>query len=136
MRPRPPKSDFDDFPKPFSLDTTPTRPYDPFMAGSASEKRETVRRKGNAIKVLIRGPSKDDEPVVGYVLDRSGGGMALCTHLEFPNGAVLHVRPDSHFENGVWAKIEVRSVRRDRDDWHLGCKFIESLPWSVLLQFG
>src|SRR5262245_47047552 len=62
---------------------------DPFIEGSASEKRETSRRRGIAMRVLIRGPGAERNPATGYVLDRSSGGLALCTSRAFPNGAFL-----------------------------------------------
>jgi PilZ domain len=126
-----------------SAPSAPERPFslhppehDPFVAGSASEQRETLRRRGTAVRVLIRGPGAERDPATGYVLDRSSGGLALCTRKEFPNGTFLHVRPDADPEANLWVKLEVRTARREHGEWHLGCKFTETPPWSVLLQFS
>jgi PilZ domain len=110
--------------------------FDPFVEGSASEKRVTFRRRGTAVRLFIRGPGSEKDPLIGYVLDRSSGGMAICAPVEFPNGTFLHVRPDTDSEASMWVKLEVRSARLENGDWHLGCRFTEAPPWSVLLQFG
>lgn len=88
------------------------------------------------MRVLIRGPGAEPDPVTGYVVDRSSGGLALCTPQEFPSGAFLHVRPVADWEASQWVKMQVRSARREQSDWQLGCMFTDSPPWSVLLQFG
>lgn len=110
--------------------------FDPFVLGSASEKREIYRRKGNPVKVLIRRHGFRDEPIVGTVFDRSQGGVALCAPKEFPNGALIQVRPEPTSETSQWVQLEVRSARREQGEWLIGCRFTESLPWSVMLQFG
>jgi hypothetical protein len=109
--------------------------FDPFVAGSASEKRNTRRRKGNPVKVLIRGPGIEEEHLVGCVFDRSSGGIALSVPVEFPNGTRLQVRSESGVD-GLWVTLEVRSARRDHGEWQLGCRFVETPAWSTLLQFG
>ena len=110
--------------------------YDPFVMGSASNKRNAFRRKGNAVQVLIREPGVKHDPIVGWVLDRSSGGLALMLPVEFSTGSRLEVRPDSQSGDALWLAVQVRSVRPQEDGWQIGCKFLATPPWSVLLLFG
>lgn len=110
--------------------------YDPFALGSATDKRGVFRRKGNPVKVAIRGPGFENDPMSGVVVDRSHGGVALFVSTEFPNGTLLWVRPEPANETSQWVELEVRSSRPEAGEWLLGCKFVEIPPWSLLLQFG
>lgn len=110
--------------------------FDPFVSGSASEKREVFRRKGNPVKVLVRGEGFWDDPIGALVVDRSSGGMALLVPIEVTSGALVQVRPERAPETTQWAEVEIRSARPEQGEWLLGCKFVESIPWSLMLQFG
>src|SRR5947209_6057036 len=48
---------------------------DPFMYGSASEKRSSVRRTGKPIKVHISDAKLIAKPYQAWILDRSMGGL-------------------------------------------------------------
>src|SRR5208282_870402 len=50
---------------------------DPFITGSASEKRKSVRRPGNPIEVQIFDKTMHAVPITAYVVNRSVGGLCL-----------------------------------------------------------
>jgi hypothetical protein len=113
-----------------------TQEYDPFSLGSATEQRSTWRRKGNPVNVLIRGPGCDQEPIRGWVFDRSTGGVGLAVDQRFAPGDRLKILVASS-EVAPWVDVEVRSATaRGKREWLIGCQFCTPLQWNVLLLFG
>jgi hypothetical protein len=110
--------------------------YDPFVEGSASEQRMAHRRTGNPVEVWVRLPPDELSQQHGYVLDRSVGGLCLLLENSFPNDTVLHVRPANAPPITPWVAVTVRSSRQTREGWQLGCQFIRTPPWAILLMFG
>jgi hypothetical protein len=111
--------------------------HDPFLHGSATEKRISMRRRGNPVKVLVTDADTTLEPEEAWVVDRSVGG--LCLRVErgaVEVGAILNVRPLKAPNGTPWTQIEVKSCRKDSEGWELGCRFLKTPPWSVLLLFG
>lgn len=109
-------------------------PADVFLHGSANDRRSSPRRRGNSVAVAIRNGS--DHSTHGYVLDRSLGGLCLLVENEMTEGATLDVRPEHAPETTPWVTIQVRSCRRRRSEWELGCQFMKTPNWNVLLLFG
>ena len=35
-----------------------------------------------------------------------------------------------------WTEVEVRSCRQKKDGYEVGCQFVKTPPWSILLLFG
>jgi hypothetical protein len=110
--------------------------YDPFMQGSASEQRKAYRRGGNPVQVLIRRPESALEPVRGLVLNRSTGGLCLSVEGMVAEGTILEVRPGNAPPITPWVEVEVRTCRRTQDGWEVGCQFVRTPPWALLLMFG
>jgi hypothetical protein len=110
--------------------------HDPFEHGSVTERRGTRRRQGNPIEVLIGGPDSDREPVRGWVVDRSMGGLCLLLHEEATPGTVLSLKPRNGPPATPWVQVQVRSCKRDRSGYEAGCQFVRTPPWAVLLLFG
>jgi hypothetical protein len=114
-----------------------TTTRDPFVYGSATEKRIALRRRGNPVKVLISDADAVALPQEGWILDRSVGG--LCLQVEkgaVPVGTVLSVRSCSAPKCTPWTQVEVRSCRQEGSAWELGCQFVKTPSWNVLLLFG
>jgi hypothetical protein len=107
--------------------------FDPFDYGSASNKRTSLRRQGNSVKVAVTDANKPHETYQGWVLDRSTGGLRLAVPREVPVGSTLSVRVNQDLP---WVQVEVRRSERQEDYWELGCQFVRTPPWSVLLSFG
>jgi hypothetical protein len=110
--------------------------HDPFEQGSVSEKRAAYRRKGNPTEVLVSDAEATLEPVRGWVLDRSVGGLCLLLHEEVAAGTVLSVRPRQAPPGTPWVCVEVRNCKQDRTGYEVRCEFVRTPPFSVQLLFG
>jgi len=109
---------------------------DPFVHGSATEQRRSLRRSGNPVPVFLKSPTDKDPSWRGWVFDRSMGGIGLVVDSEFPIGTLLRVLPVHAPESTPWVEIEVRSCRQSPDGYELGCAFVKTPPWGTLLLFG
>src|SRR5262249_47493814 len=110
---------------------------DPFVFGSATEKRNSVRRSYPSVEVLIRDAEAAGEPEAAWVLDRSMGGLCLRVDgREIAVGTILSVRARNAPKGVPWTPVEVKRCRKIGKSWELGCRFISTLSWSVLLLFG
>jgi hypothetical protein len=109
---------------------------DPFVQGSAGERRATLRRGGNPVAVLITDADVKQRPRYGWVLDRSMGGLGLSVDEPVPQGTILSVRAANAPPNIAWVQLEVRSCRPEGESWDLGCQFLRTPSWGVLLLFG
>jgi hypothetical protein len=110
---------------------------DPFVYGSATEKRTSLRRRGTPVRVLLTEDEGSDHPDEAWVLDRSMGG--LCLRIEsrpIPAGTILNIRTSNAPREAPWTPIEVKSCRPIDNGWELGCQFLKTPSWSVLLLFG
>ena len=110
--------------------------FDPFTTGSPTEQRKSYRRQGNPIEVYVAFPEQKERPRRGWVLDRSMGGLCLQTSDELKPGELLSVLPISAPNMTPWVDIEVRTCRNVQDGFELGCQFIKTPAWSILLLFG
>jgi hypothetical protein len=108
---------------------------DPFVFGSTFERRTAARREGNPVEVTIADPA-GGEPLHGWVLDRSVGGLGLRMEVAVPVGMVLNVRPRKAPKLVPWTELEVKSCRQNGTTWEVGCQFVQTPPWSVLVLFG
>jgi hypothetical protein len=111
-------------------------PLDPFLYGSASEQRQSARRKGRLIEVLISDEHAKALPWKGYVIDRSLGGLCLCCEKAVEAGSVLTVRVVNAPPMTPWLEVEVKSCRQDGCDWVVGCQFLRPPPTALRLLFG
>ena len=109
---------------------------DPFVQGSTSERRTALRRVGNLVAVSVTDADGQGLPVDGWVADRSVGG--LCLRLDAPVGVgtLIKVRPRDASSVIPWTQVEVKSCRQEGSGWEVGCQFLRTPPWSVLLLFG
>ena len=110
---------------------------DIFMASGVNDRRRALRRGGNPVAVLITDAACKAEAQYGYVLDRSTGGLCLSVKGQIPEGSVVSVRTTNAPATVPWVQIEVRNCRKmNSGEYELGCKFVRTPPWSVLLLFG
>jgi hypothetical protein len=114
----------------------PELAYDPFLDGAALERRYGPRRKGNAVSVLISNAQATAEPFPGWVIDRSVGGLRLAVDRAVAKNVILSVRTTNAPESVAWAQVEVKNCVQHSMNWELGCEFVRTPPWSVLLLFG
>ena len=106
-----------------------------FLKGVNKDRRATVRRKGNTVEVQLSN-GMDDEPVRGWVLDRSQGGLCLLAEQAYAPGAIVRVRPRKAAAATPWTDITIRSCRPEGGQFELGCQFHHTPNWSLLLLFG
>jgi hypothetical protein len=109
---------------------------DPFVQGRYQERRGAARRGGNPIGVLITDEEAKAEPIHGFVLDRSTGGLCISCDAEVEEGTILSVRTANAPQTAPWVQVEVKNCRRNGRDFELGCQWLRTPPWSVLLLFG
>jgi hypothetical protein len=110
--------------------------YDPFIHGSATEKRGALRRGGNPMPVLISDQEVKEQPYQGWILDRSTGGLCLAVGEKVQPGTIVSVRTTNAPVTIPWVQIEVKTCREVDGNWELGCRFVKVPPWSVMLLFG
>jgi hypothetical protein len=102
---------------------------------SPQEKRGSLRRGGNPVPVVVY-DVPGQEPVGGMVVNRSRGGLCLSTPQPVGVGQILGVRSEQFPESLLSVRVRVRHCKQKGNCWHLGCQFVEELPWSTLLMFG
>ena len=56
-------------------------------------------------------------------VDRSEGGLCLCSPLPLDPGTPLYVRHAEATEEATWVPLEVRYCRPDSTGWTLGCQY-------------
>lgn len=101
-----------------------------------TEKRKSLRRYGNPTAIHIGFPDSDSHVMVGYVVDRSHGGLGILVDREFDSGTSLVVRPEKSFAITPWCDIEVLACQKDGPQWKLSCRFINPPSYAILLLFG
>jgi hypothetical protein len=102
---------------------------------SEPDRRSTPRRKGNRVEVFVTDDSKRP-PLLGWVVDRSMGGLCLIVEQPLTEGAILNVRPRKAPQTAPWTAIEIRSCRPEGSEWEVGCRFVKTPQWNDLLLFG
>jgi hypothetical protein len=109
-------------------------PVDPFLEGSQRERRIAPRRGGGQVDVELADPDEVLPPMSGWVVDRSVGGLRLSVECPITEGKQLRVQ--ARGPAARWVSIEVRSCHPRGDHWELGCQFLKTPSWDVLLTFG
>jgi hypothetical protein len=109
---------------------------DPLALKSSADRRGSHRRQGSSVLVDITDGDRRTEPTQGWVVDRSLGGLCLEVPSAQPSGALLNIRPADATAMVPWTLVEVRGCRQEGDRWQLGCQFVRTPPYSILLLFG
>jgi hypothetical protein len=109
---------------------------DPFVNGSTNEHRKSFRRKGNPVEILVIDQSIQAAAVKGYVVNRSVGG--ICVQMDSPMeiNAELTVRATNAPHIAPWVEVVVTNCRKAEVGYHIGCQFVRTPPWPVLMTFG
>jgi PilZ domain len=109
---------------------------DPLVDGSTSEQRLSFRRKGNPVEVQIVDTSTQTPPVMGYVTNRSVGGLCLEMQNSVELLAELKIRPTNAPHIAPWVNVVVRNCRKTEHGYDIGCQFVKIPPWPILMMFG
>jgi hypothetical protein len=100
------------------------------------DRRSAPRRKeGNRVEVFLTDETRP-EPLFGWVIDRSLGGLCLNVEKPLNEGTILNVRPRKAPKTAPWIAIEIRSCRPEGSEWEVGCRFLKQPQWNDLLLFG
>jgi hypothetical protein len=100
-----------------------------------SNRRIRLRRTGASVQLHYR--LSDGSPrLPAVVLDRSVGGLRLNLDDEIPVGTYLFLLPDQAPSGVPWAEAKVVWCKPVVGGHELGCEFVDSVPWNVLLLFG
>ena len=100
------------------------------------ERRATLRRKGNPVPIDFLTHHDMGEPLSGWVMDRSLGGLSLLTDEEIPEGTFLSIRPTNAPSSFLWIECQVRNCKRERNSWRIGLQFMQEVTWEELRLFG
>src|SRR5262249_20881788 len=80
---------------------------DPFEEGSATERRSAFRREGQHVRVFITDAAAEGQPIEGWVLDRSVGGVCLSVTRQIPIDTLLSIRACNAPDTIPWTQIRV-----------------------------
>src|SRR5262245_51364805 len=80
---------------------------DPFIHGSAMERRKALRRGGNPVSVLLTDAERKAKPLDGWVVDRSTGGLCLSVPNAVEPGTIVGVRASDAPQSVPWVQLEV-----------------------------
>ena len=106
------------------------------LFGSAMDRRESLRRRGQRVKVQLTDAAAEELLGTAWIVDRSTGGLGLLSEKALPIGRVICVRPVHATSRMPWVEVEVKSCRAEGTDWEVGCRFIRRPSWNMLLLFG
>jgi hypothetical protein len=107
----------------------------PALSGLTTDRRASPRREGQEIEVWVTDTS-DAVPCLGYVRNRSIGGLCLSVPQPFQEGTLIRVKPRHSSDTNLWIPMIVRKCRAHRGSWELGCQFQQTPSYNVLLLFG
>jgi hypothetical protein len=102
---------------------------------SFTERRQSPRRWGDPIQVLIWDDNTVDQPARGWIVNRSSGGLGLSAAQPVLEGMLLGVRISIAPESIPWTRLQVKSCIPSAGRWILGCQFVEPPPQEILLLF-
>jgi hypothetical protein len=122
----------------FDASQVPKRASAPAEPLSFGEKRAALRRSGNPVPIYITNTDATMVPYSGWVINRSVGGLCVTVEarLAMPVGTVLSVRATNAPDTIPWVQVEIRNSRNEGKDAILGCQFLKTPSWGVLLLFG
>lgn len=98
------------------------------------DRRQSPRRK-KLLRVILADATAT-ESISAWIVDRSLGGMCLEVDRPIEEGTVVRVRRPTAPVGVPWVDLRVQSVRAEETVWHLGCEFVRTPTWEVLMQFG
>ncbi len=105
------------------------------VARGSADSRVSVRRPGKSVPVHILHGMHQIEPETGTVADLSDGGIGLTIRRPYNPGTMLSVKPTSAGDDIPWILVEVRHCRQSGRTYRVGCKFVRSPSYGVLVLF-
>lgn len=105
-----------------------------FTEGILTEQRKAPRREVSGILVVLTPPQ--GEPVNGWVMNHSSGGLCVSVPQRVAVGATFQVRLVSSTPGVPTVPVRVKRCLPDQGRWALGCRFIQVPPAAVLKKLG
>jgi hypothetical protein len=102
---------------------------------STGEGRRSPRRWGDPVQVLITEVNRSVEPLPGWTINRSVGGLGLSLPEAIPNGTVIKVRVAVAPDSIPWTDMVVCGCNALAGRWILNCQFVSPPPDEVRLLF-
>jgi hypothetical protein len=109
---------------------------DRYVNKGPPEKRVAYRRERNPVQVAIAAECLGTDTVYGVVLDRTTDGVSLSVTREIYAGSVLTIRPANVSPMAPSLQVQVRHCHQSGTEWVVGCQWVKSPPYAVLLMFG
>jgi hypothetical protein len=97
------------------------------------ERRCWARRKGNPVPVSLN--LTGVEPLEGWVMDRSPGGLGLRVDQQMHPGEALKIR-SNRAHTAAWIDVEVCYCNPDGASYRVGVKVLRELSYLDIQQFG
>jgi hypothetical protein len=86
--------------------------------------------------VFVTDADGQGEPIRAVVINRSTGGLGLEIDRPLDVGLMVSVRVINAPVTVPWVQAQVRGCRQVGESWEVGCQFVKTPPWSVMLLFG
>src|SRR5262245_36062663 len=106
-----------------------------FLRGFTLERRATPRRRGNEVEIQLCDEA-GGTPFPAWVTDRSIGGLCVLVERPLDEGARMKLRPKNPPEALPWVPVLIRNIRNEEGLWEVGCQFVGTPPYNILLSFG
>jgi hypothetical protein len=122
-----------------SEEREPSEESDKLESGSPSnwaEKRRACRRKGRCIDVELTDQKVQVAPWHAWVADRSLKGLRLNVDRIIALETILNVRVCNLNPPMPWMEIKVVHCKPSDQGYEIGCEFITTPTWNLLLMFG
>jgi hypothetical protein len=108
----------------------------PSAPAHVPERRASPRRWGDPIQILLLVDNLVmAEPIRGWVLNRSAGGLGLTSTQSLMPGTVISVHVAHAPDSVPWVRLEVKGCQPQTGRWLLNCQYSETPPKEVVLLF-
>jgi hypothetical protein len=88
------------------------------------ERRQSPRRWGDPVQVLITDYYHAEHPLKGWTVNRSPGGLGLSVPEAILVGSVIKIRATLAPEAIPWIDLEVKNCNPVAGRWELNCMYV------------
>jgi hypothetical protein len=104
--------------------------------GGYRGKTKSLHRSGGSVDLLITDEARGDNPVRGWVAERSVNTLTLVSEESFSAGSVAKVRPVNAPDGIPWVEINIHECSPNDSEWKIVCRFVKIPPFNILMLFG
>jgi len=117
-------------------ETPPPGTGSPTDSPGFKEQRTSLRRWGNPISIQLYDEMTMNEPLTGWVINRSTGGLGMIVNAPLEVGSVLGVRPAQEGVDRPWVSLRIVYCYPERSSWRAGGAFLVPRSWRDIRIFG